>query len=140
MAIALLVSSLGLGCGDGITRLPVTGKITLNNAPFTAETTRVLFMPDKSRGNDSAFEPMGEVDQDGVYVLTTKGRNGAPPGWYKVVVTAHDNQVELAGVRKDRPVPKSLLPVKYGTASTTDLAIEVVENPDPGHYDLKLSK
>ena len=140
LASAFAVSILGSGCGDGITRLPVSGKITFNNEPFTAETTRILFKPDKSKGNNSSLEPVGEVDEEGIYTLTTKGKAGAPPGCYKVIVTAHDSDFRRAGTVPSRPVPKSLLPAKYGSASTTDLAVEVVASPAQGHYDLKLSE
>jgi hypothetical protein len=32
------------------------------------------------------------------------------------------------------------VPAKYGVEKTSDLSVEVVENPAPGAYDLKLSK
>jgi hypothetical protein len=118
----------------------VSGKITVNKEPFTAETTRVLFKPDKSKGNNSPAEPTGQVDQDGIYRLTTNGKDGAPPGWYKVVVSAHDNTPDPSTPRTKVPIPKSLLPAKYGSASTTDLAVEVVDNPAAGHYDLHLER
>ena len=77
----------------------------------------------------------------GKYTLVTNGRKGAPPGWYKVAVTA-TAPAELDTKRgpSHHPVPKSLLPAKYGQAKTTDLLIEVVEHPAPGAYDLKLSR
>ena len=134
-----------LGCGDssgvGVT-FPVSGKVTFNNEPLTAKTTMVLFKPDASKGNTSLFEPAGTVDAGGNYKLTTQGKNGAPPGWYQVVVTAREDAapVHPKGPKQHRPVAKSLLPSKYGQPKTSGLAIEVVEKPDPGAYDLKLSK
>ena len=59
-------------------------------------------------------------------------RKGAPPGWYKVVVTAYDN-----------PRPgnlKPLISMKYQDAKTTPLEKEVVENPEPGRYDFNLTR
>jgi hypothetical protein len=138
-ALGLLLLVLGIGCGDGAIRYPVTGKITFNNEPFTAETTRVLFKPDKAKGNDSVLEPVGKIDETGSYVLTTNGKAGAPAGWYRVVVSAHDDTVDPGRPPTRLPVPKSVLPARYGLASSTDLVIEVVANPEPGHYDLKLS-
>jgi len=142
LTAALLAALPSAGCGDGITRYPVSGHITLNGQPFIHETTAVLFKPDKSKGNNSALEPVGKADDDGIYSVTTNGRSGAPPGWYKVVVTAHDGKW-FASTEKGhdrRPAVGSLLPQKYGLASTTDLAVEVVADPVPGAYDLKLSK
>jgi predicted small secreted protein len=139
---ALLLAISASGCSDasGVGRtVPVTGKVILQDAPLTAKTTIVLFKPDASRGNTSPFEPTGTVDADGNYTLATKGKNGAPPGWYKVIVTARE---EAASVQPKNPkyAARSLLPAKYGRAETSGLSIEVVENPALGVYDLKLSK
>jgi hypothetical protein len=141
----LLLSIAALGCGhaSGVGRtFPVTGKITFNDEPWTAKTTDVWFKPDASKGNTSPFDPVGTVDADGNYKLTTKGKNGAPPGWYQVVVTAREDAAPAHPQRPGphRPVAKSLLPSKYGQPQTSGLAIEVVEKPAPGAYDLKLSK
>jgi hypothetical protein len=38
-----------------------------------------------------------------------------------------------------RPVAQSLVPAKYGQAPSSDLAIEVVEKPAAGAYDLRLT-
>lgn len=144
LLLALLAGVLTLGCGDdsGVgPTFPVAGKVTLQDAPFTAKNTIIMFKPDVSRGNSSPFTPTGTVDVDGNYTLKTKRKNGAPPGWYKVVVTARDETPpEHPRTPKHRPVVKSLLPARYGQDKTTDLSIEVVENPAPGAYDLKLKK
>jgi hypothetical protein len=139
-ASALLALVALQGCGGSATNYPVSGKITLNDEPLTAETTVVLFKPDKAKGNTSPLEPLGTVSADGSYTLLTDGKKGAPPGWYRVVVTAHDSQMDLSKARRKRPVPHSLVPARYGSAASTDLVIEVVESPGPGAYDLKLKK
>jgi hypothetical protein len=135
---------LSLGCRDvsGLGRiLPVRGKLTLDGEPVTAPTTVVLVQPDTAKGNTSPLEPAGAVDSQGNYTPLTKGKNGAPPGWYRVIVTATERQEESGGVRRrGRPVPRSLLSRKYGQSSTTDLTVEVVEGPAPGAYDLKLAR
>lgn len=141
---ALTLGCLAQGCGDssGVgPTFPVSGKVTLNNEPVTAKTTIVLFKPDASKGNTSLYEPTGTVDAEGNYKLTTKGKNGAPAGWYKVIVTAREEAAPAhpKGPKQHRPVSKSLLPAKYGRPETAGLSIEVVENPVPGTYDLKLS-
>jgi hypothetical protein len=110
------------------------------NEPLVAKNTIVLLKPDASRGNNSPFEPTGTVDASGTYTLRTEGKMGAPPGWYRVVVVARDDEqvVHPKAKQNHRPVSKSLVPAKYGQEKTTDLVIEVVENPAPGAYDLKL--
>lgn len=143
--VALLMALAGSGCGDpsGVGRtVPVAGKVTLNDTPLTAKTTIVVFKPDASRGNTSTFEPTGTVDADGNYTLKTKGKDGAPLGWYQVIVTAREEAAPThpKSPKQHRPVAKSLLPAKYGRAETSGLSIEVVEKPEPGAYDLKLNK
>lgn len=138
----LLLGCSAWGCGDasGVGKtFPVAGKVTIGNAPLTARSTIVLFAPDASKGNSSSFESSGTVDADGNYTLQTKGKRGAPPGWYKVVVTAHEESPPAhPKTPQHRPVARSLVPAKYGQAKTSDLSIEVVENPSSGAYDLKL--
>ena len=133
------------GCADSSDvgrTVPVSGKATFENSPLTAKSTIIVFKPDASRGNTSPFEPTGTVDADGSYTLKTKGRSGAPPGWYKVIVTAREetDPTHPKSPQQRRPVAKSLLPAKYGQVETSGLSIEVVEKPAPGAYDLKLNK
>jgi hypothetical protein len=141
-AAALFFVLLASGCdssGVGKT-FPVAGKITLDDKPVTATSTIVLLKPDAGRGNTSLFEPTGTVDREGNYRIFTKGKNGAPPGWYKVIVTATEPRAaEETGPLNHRPGPRSLLPAQYGQAATTTVAFEVVENPAPDAYNLKLS-
>ena len=80
----------------------------------------------------------GRLNEQGQYQLATMGvkgndphGSGAPVGWYKV--TLMDN---LPGMP---PMPKNVNPV-YRDENKTPLAIEVVENPPPGAYDIKLNK
>jgi hypothetical protein len=137
---ALLVVQLGCdSSGVGKTH-PVTGTITLDGKPLTSATVTVLFKPDAARGNTTSFEPAGTMDERGQYSVNTNGKQGAPPGWYKVVVTAFSGLPQHSGTAHDRrPMVKSLLPAMYGSAASTKLAIEVVENPAPAAYDLNLT-
>jgi hypothetical protein len=144
MLVCFAVGGLFAGCGDesGIGKtVPVHGKITLNDKPLTEPSTIILFKPDKAKGNASAYEPAGTVDAQGEYTVSTKGKKGAPSGWYKVVVTVRPSRVEHAKTtERQKHTESSLLPPKYGRATTTDLEVEVVESPAPGAYDLKLAK
>jgi hypothetical protein len=142
---ALLLTLAASGCGDdgGVgPTFPVAGKVTLDDEPLTAKTTIVLFKPDATKGNTTPFEPAGSVDAEGNYTLKTKGKNGAPPGWYRAIVTAREEAApeHPQNPKQHRPVSKSLLPAKYGQPETAGLSIEVVEKPAPGAYDLKLSR
>ncbi len=67
------------GCGDSAPALvPVTGKVTLDGSPLTKGSIR--FQPDKDKGNTFGSECIGEVGADGIYKLTTVGKDGAPAG------------------------------------------------------------
>jgi hypothetical protein len=74
-------------------------------------------------------------DSEGNFELFTAGKEGDPPGWYKVVVSAFANKPE-----EGRVAPRLLLDDKYYDEGKTDLCIEVVASPSPGAYDLKVSK
>jgi hypothetical protein len=116
--------------------------VTVDQEPLTAESTSILFEPDSAKGNTSLFKPAGTVDEEGNYTLRTKSKEGAPAGWYKVIITAvADRPVhpKSTGKHPARPVAQSLLPARYGQARTTDLTVEVVDKPAPGAYDLKLT-
>jgi|SRR5579863_9807968 len=139
----LLVVVLAAGCGDssevGLT-YPVSGTVIIDDDPLDAASAQVWLYPDASKDNDSPFEPAGKIDADGNYSVQTLGKAGAPPGWYKVVVTALAAAPQHPrDAKQKRPVGKSLVPAKYGSIETTDLAIEVVEQPEPGAYDLELT-
>lgn len=144
--LAAVLTALAVpGCGDdGVGRTyAVRGKVTLDGAPLVAKTATVLFKPDADRGNTTPYEPVGTVDSTGTYSLYTKSRRGAPPGWYKVIVTATTSESAPPAPGKplhQRPVPQSLVPGRYAQAKTTPLQVEVVESPAEGAYDLKLAK
>jgi hypothetical protein len=136
-AVGLFVGLLAAGCG-GKTH-SVSGKLTVGGAPFAAKSGLVTFVPDRARGNTSDDEPVGTVDADGRYTLYTKARRGAPPGWYKVVVTGlGDAPPPAAGPLTHRPAPQSVVPARYGRAASTPLAVEVVASPPAGAYDFDL--
>ena len=145
-ALVLPFLLLAAGCGDGgvgkIYR--VEGKVTFNGDPLISKSGVVLFEPDTAKGNTTPFKPAASIDSSGNYTLYTKTRRGAPPGWYKVIVTATASDSVSPSTSKkprhERPVPTSLVPAKYGLAKSTPLNIEVVENPTAGVYDLILSK
>lgn len=126
-----------VGCGDsGSNLVPVVGKVTVDGQPLTTGTGNVSFRPDK--GNPNRQEPYGSIDPEGTYRLVTAGKEGAPPGRYRVLVT----DMEPIDPKNPFPYPKRKTHVnlKYNDPKTTDLVIEVVPSPAPGAYDLRLKK
>jgi hypothetical protein len=122
---------LSSGCG-GSNAAPVTGHVMLNGKALTAGT--VTFVPDKSKGNTSGEEPMGEINAKGEYTLQTRGKPGAALGWYQVTVTS------TGPITPDNTsvTTTSLINTTYTNPTTTPLEKEVVEKPAPGAYDLQV--
>jgi hypothetical protein len=141
--VGLLLPVLTLGCGDpdSVVTLPVAGRVTVNGEPLAAATATVVFHPDRSRGNLSPHEPVGHVESDGSYILATAGKSGAPPGWYLVIVSAYERPKDDTR-RHHFAAAKSyhlLVNRRYGDPRTSGLKLEVVPNPAPDQYDLKLA-
>jgi hypothetical protein len=112
----------------------VEGTVTVGKDKL--KTGSVAFKPDAQKGNKSKHEPIGTINPDGTYSLTTLGKPGAPPGWYKVVVHAGEKENP-----KDEYSPlRSLINTKYNYVESTDLSIEVKDGAPAGAYDLKLTK
>jgi hypothetical protein len=139
------VAWTAVGCGsrsDPAERLvPVAGNVTVAGQPW--KIGEVGFFPDASKGNQCQQSSIGVLDADGNYELYTAGKPGAPLGWYKVVVWSPQDP-NAAGNPwgpdgKLKPI-KWLVNAKYTCPETTDLAVEVVEKPTKGMYDLHLSK
>ena len=136
IAVGLAVLVAIIGCdSSGVGRLvPVQGKVTYEGQPLA--TGSLAFKPDAEKGNTSKFEPAANIEADGSYRLFTAEREGAPLGWYKVSVVAQSPADE----KNPYAAMKSLIPARYAETGTSNLAIEVVETPPAGAYDLKLTK
>jgi hypothetical protein len=73
------------------------------------------------------------MDGEGRYRMLTGLKPGAATGWYKVTVSV-----------AEQPDPNDaykftfLVPQEYVDKDKSKPALEVVENPEPGAYDLKL--
>lgn len=120
------------GCGKADPKLAqVDGNVMVGNKPLTTGT--VIFHPDATKGNESREEPRSAIDADGHYHLLTGIKDGVTPGWYKVSVTA----AKLLDPKNPYHTDW-LIPEKYIDPKTSKLRLEVVANPAPGAYDLKL--
>lgn len=120
------------GCDSSAKLTPVTGHVTgPDGKPLTSGT--VNFHPNKAKDNSFGQESLGDIDAQGEFTLQTRGKPGAPLGWYKVTVasmgpTTPDNT---------NPSTTSLVNTTYSNAATTPLE-EVVDKAAPGAYDLKV--
>src|SRR5262245_60548191 len=128
-----VVVMLGCSGGDGLT--PVHGKLYIGEVPAQKGMGTVTFHPDASKGNKWMEEAVGNVHPDGTYELDARGKKGAAKGWYKVGVSVAEV------IDPNNPyVSKWLMPnpEKYRNWGTSGISIEVVDKPEPGHYDIKL--
>ena len=138
-AFVFVISALLLGCGNQ-QFCPVAGKVIQNGEPLNPRVGYVLFKPDIQKENNTMLEPSGTIDTNGSYEIYTEQQSGAPPGWYKVIVTASGESVKPSPDQSStRPLSKSLLSAKYGQEKTTPLSIDVVASPSAGAYDLNVS-
>jgi hypothetical protein len=128
-AVALTALLYLAGCGDGLTYVPVKGKVTLKNAPVTAGT--VVFVP--SVDNPLRVSAKGKLNPDGTFELTTDGKSGVPIGSYVACVQPQMRRVN------GKEAPPRIFADKYIDANDNPLKIEVVANPAPGAYDLILT-
>jgi hypothetical protein len=129
------VCLLTTGCG-GVRLVPVEGKILVDNEVLQNGEGSVVFKPDAAKGNTSTLEPGGVIESDGKYKMYTNQKPGAPLGWYKVIATA----TEPPDPKNPSATRKSLISPKYVDEKITDLAVEVVDNPAAGAYDLRMKK
>jgi hypothetical protein len=84
--LALAVVSLvriGSGCGDGVTLVPVSGKVTLDSAPLEGATLSFVPVP----GNPVSTAGTDVSGPSGNFQMTFNGRAGLAPGKYKVSVS-----------------------------------------------------
>jgi hypothetical protein len=132
--LAGLLGAFLAGCGQGAGLVPVTGKVTLDGKPLGTGT--VTFHPDAAKGNAAPHLAAGEIDGQGNYKLLSDGKEGVPPGWYKVTVTAQ----EPADSKNPYAPPQSIVNAKYRDVKTSNLSVEVVGNPSPGAYDFSVTK
>jgi hypothetical protein len=123
-----------MGCGASAPRPPslaVQGHVTLDGEPITSGMV-VLHRDDVEPGAAPPMQAMGMIRPDGSYEIRSGPQEGAAPGHYKAVIIA----MPTPGGSTARP----RIPAKYTDPKTTDLIVEVKENPAPEHYDLRLHK
>ena len=132
ICFALVVCLVGCSSSeiDRTKLVPVAGRIVRKGTPVARGT--VSFRPNAAKGNLSKYEPSGEIDSGGNYRLKTSGRDGAPPGWYRIILAC----AEPIDPKNPYAPPKYLVNPKYATLETSDLAVEVVEGAPSGQYDL----
>jgi hypothetical protein len=122
---ALLVLS---GCNGSTVPLgkmvPVQGKVYFNGTPLAQGI--VTFVPTEEQAKGP--RPEGVIAAGGAYALSTRGKEGAPVGTYRAVITPGPDDKDLAGAIDPR----------YCHPDQSPLVIEVAENKPDGAYDLNV--
>ncbi len=127
---------LGLaGCGSS--NHPVSGTVQLSSGETLSNGTITLY-PDMEGGIPSDKLLFGKVEADGKYTIELDGTRGAPPGKYRVTVSAATEE-RPPGVPANPLNYYPLVDAVYREPDTTPLRIEVVANPEPTAYDLVVS-
>ena len=131
--MALLCLSLGIvlcGCGDGLTRSTISGKVAVGGAPLKAG--RILFIPVPPLKGPTASAAV----IDGAYAVPK--REGPVAGVHRVEVEAElplgfaiDDEAAFAQ-RGGAPLPPNPIPAEFNRQST--LTAEV--KPGANTYDV----
>ena len=130
VAAALLLPLAG--CARGPTLLSVRGKVTLPGGKPVHNGT-VTFYPDVTKGNSSKELPIGQIDEQGNFTVMTGAREGAPPGWYKVAISAAEKTDP-----NNLYITDWLIHEKYNNPEMSKLTAEVVAKPELGRYDFQV--
>src|SRR5690349_13816509 len=95
LALACCAGGLALGlAGCGSEKLlPVAGTVTINGQPLAAKSGWVAFYPAEEKAGQPLRFPLTELKPGGRYEMLTNGKLGVPPGKYKVVVMATDDEI-----------------------------------------------
>ena len=144
LALGLLVTLAGSGCGGRVELVPVSGTVLFRGQPVDGAQVSLL-APGTPRN------AAGKTDSVGHFTLTTfKPGDGALPGEHKVIVykweTAPATGRSLGG--REAPGggnmgnyvrPKSLLPARYENPEQSELRVTVVAG-SPMDLEIELTE
>jgi hypothetical protein len=118
-----------VGCGDGLKRVPVQGKLTAEGKPLGGAT--VQFLPTGSTKGEGGI---GRSDDNGSFTLTgsRKGDQGVVPGEYRVCVRrliARDGSPLPADAKQaDNPGCRESVPGLYASLEGSPLKVTIPES------------
>ena len=136
LSAGAVLTAAGCGKKSAVGKVfPVSGKVLLGHDPLPSGV--VVFAPDSSKGNSAKAFPVGTIGADGTYTLTTDAKKGAPLGWYTVTIST---DVPPSGDVTKVPPRVVTINQKYKDTATSGLVYEVKESPQPGEYDIKVTK
>lgn len=129
----LLVAGSGCKGGQSLPPLaPVSGKVTVDGNALTSG--HVVLVPQTGNPADNVPLSTAQIDSSGTYDIKTGGSRGAPLGKYKVIVTPMTVPGEAKDSTKAAPFHE-----RFRDQQKTPLSFDVVSDPKPNAYDLKLT-
>ena len=133
----LLLLLLLSGCGrKGPEVVPVEGTITLDGGPWPKPGT-LYFTAETSSSGLTSRPAMGAFDTDGNLTVTTfKKGDGLIPGKHKIRVECWETPPRMGSTTP----PKSYLPNRYCSTSTSGLAVTVEPNQAVVRLKLNVAK
>ncbi|PQO36449.1 hypothetical protein [Blastopirellula marina] len=121
IAASLCLLICGCGGGNGLATAPTTGEVTYQGKPLPYGS--VSFRP------KAGSPATGDIQADGTFTLTTySDGDGAIVGMHEVLISAteaHARTAQPVEAGMEAPVPKSLIPQKYTSFSTSGITAEV---------------
>ncbi|WP_417382437.1 hypothetical protein [Gimesia sp.] len=144
--LTILTISCLVGCGGSVaefegTLVPVTGNVTINDAP--AEGMSIAFLPDKST-NTPGTGAYAVTDSSGKFSLMHRtGEPGVEAGNYKVVFSKYempDGSAIPADTNPEEAGAKESIPPKYSSADKTMSIVTVKSGGNEFTFDLKFKE
>lgn len=137
--LGLSLSSLLLvGCDSGPKLVKAEGSLTYKGKPVSE--ADVVFVPDAG-----GAPVIGRTDQEGKFVLTTDGKQGAYVGSYKVAVTAvrqkrKVDEAEAVAMTSAQIAAnhESAIPIKFNNTISSGLTAQVSDDPTANRIELNL--
>ncbi len=129
---SLLLLTAVLGCNDGISTVPVSGKITKDGAPVPAIGVTLVGVE-----GTEAMGLRGMTNAEGGFTIVAAGGvEGAPKGKYKVLLIPPASQVDYSKIGKEGPPAGEKYPEKYTKIEKVTDIVEVGAGPNVINIDI----
>lgn len=140
--VCLVAILVGCGGPKGPQLYPVTGTVTYNGNAVPNAT--VSFQP------DNGPIAVSSTNSEGKFTLRTNAGEGAVPGTYKVAIAAVESDSSRANMTPEdlqrmssdgslNKPPKSLIPEKYKSFTTSGLTAEVTSDSSKNDFPFALT-
>lgn len=124
--LSLLLLPAFLGCGDSISTVPVSGKVTKGGVPVSGVGVTLVGVE-----GTEAMGLRGSTNAEGVFTISAAGgMDGAPKGKYKVLLIPPVGQPDYSKMGPGGPKPAEKYPEKYTSLEKATDIFEVGDGPN----------